>query len=760
MSTQVPYAEVEAYINQRAADFGVDPATARAFLFAENVGKDNVTLPEFLSTGTRSPRGALGPMQVMPNTYAGLVNQNYLQRGSSLEGGDWQHQTDAGLAAIAEMQKRAGNDPKLLAAHYNGGNLGLALAKAGKFDALTPETQRYLRNVETALGTTAAPAADASPSTPAASQGDVRKFETGVADPSRPAAGVGGATLRAGADAINGIVANYSPMVRDLITSITGSREEQAAAMRAQATEITNAGVAAAEKATADGMVREASVLLRERLLKQFDLGTKDTDGLIARTLTEQRALQDARRPLAAEIDARMNVGFFDDPLQWLVNQTVLPGIVNEHNANVRRENELTRQLTFAQNAVANQERIDVAADVDLLGKQTAAAVKAETAGANAKVAEVNAKVAALGAQTAMQIGTILQADATFQSVNLQRAMLLQARAEQGAAKAREAEELKAVNDRLRVIGDAIGAPGVNLQSLRGRGQKAIDEWQKRANTGKLGDNLAEALTFISDYGNLDRMAASGKAEQVKLIRETIAAVNNKVDLDLGTWATQHPGTKVPTREELRNMVLRNTENSWKQAVAVDMGLADKFNPYRIDHSTLVKDFKGSENNQVYLMVKGAIAQGVTLDDRRVLAAATDAVTSGQMDPRAVAAQLSEYYRMGVGRNNANRSFDLLGMEKQSTYLMKPKGAEIAVDLMDQTAVENMLVRSAAGNFNPMLLGLLGPAGSVAGAAYDVGKKYVDRKMKDTPLKMGGTSTGKVPASSGGYQIPDSGATP
>ncbi len=747
MSTDVPYSDVANYIIGRAGDFKVDPQTALAFLYAENVGP-NGELPVKLATTTKSPKGALGPMQVMPQTHEGLVRTNFLPKNSRLEGGSWQEQTDAGLAAIAEMQLRAGTDPATLAAHYNGGTMGLTLAKAGKFDMLTPETQRYLKNVSTYLGQGQQAGSSTGPAT-LASQGDVRRSETGVGAPNIPAGPAASVQARSGADAIASLMDNYKLVFGSLVENIVKSREDQAAAGQVAATEIRNAGTAAAAQAGADGAVVAAATEMRGRILDLFNLNTRNQDNLISQSLAEQLALQAKRKPLAKEIDDRMGVGFFDDPLQWLVNQTVLPGLVQQHNALARKENETFRTMTTAQGAANVQEHIDIAADVDTLAKQTAAIQKSKLAQAQAEAAKVDVQTAATRAQAALQIGHLFAQEASLEAVNLQRSAALQVQAERNAATEAQRREVAAAEAKLKNIGDSIGATGVSLQSLKGRGQKAVDAWQKRANTGRIGDSLEESVTFIREYGNLDVMASTGKAEQAKFIRDTITKAGATRDLELGSWATQRPGQKQPGREEWFSNVLERTQRSWDQARAVDMGLADKDNPYIVNHSTMAKNFKGDPNNIVYQMVRGALEQGITVDDKKVFGAVEDAVKAGTLDQRAAAAQLSEYYRYGVQRNNAALGFELLGMEKQSNYVLRPKDAEIGVDLTNQVALENFLTGKKASSDVLKYFGVMGPGPAAIVLGTELYNKKFKGSDKNQKLKLpsaGNSSSGSVSA--------------
>lgn len=115
-------------ISAEAARQGVDPKLALAIAFnGEGNGK-------FLDPSATSPKGAIGTMQLLPTTARGL-GVDPTNPADNIRGG---------VAYIAQLQKKYGNDPAKIAAAYNAGP-GAVDAAGGVPNF--PETQSYVGRV-------------------------------------------------------------------------------------------------------------------------------------------------------------------------------------------------------------------------------------------------------------------------------------------------------------------------------------------------------------------------------------------------------------------------------------------------------------------------------------------------------------------------------------------------------------------------------------------------------------------------------------
>lgn len=744
--------EVEDYIYERAAAFGIDPNTAVAILRSENSGAPGKDAHAILSTDTVSPRGALGPMQVMPSTRGELIKQKYLPADHDFK--SWQGQTDAGLAAISEIVKRnKTDDPLFIAAEYNGGpTVSRQFVKNNRNeDVLNPETANYIKKMKAILkmdGTQASP-----------SQADVRKSEPGGGTGSFSVAGnEGGTSLQAarGADAILNTLETSAADLKNLVTSLYTSRDEQAAALKQQGDAIARAGQARAEKAAVEGTIDAANVGLRQRIVDLWRMGTDSADSLVAESLARRTAIDAERKPLAAEIDARMSVGFFDDPLQWLVNQTVLPGQVSKHNALAREHNNVTRQVNIAQTEVANQEKIDVGATADMAAARADAIAKMELANAQEKVAGISAQVAGTRAQTALQVAQLGEAHSRIVISSTARIEDLQRKAAADVITKKERDELERINGGIKTLGESIGAPNASLTAItKLHGKAGQDAWVARVNTGKLGDNLHETLSFIETFGNLPNMAASGKAEQAASLKKMIDSVNAQAKLIRGGWSLdpKNAGQKAPDMNTAKKMAAERLEAQWAAEAVTDMGEVSATNPYAANHRTMALTF-ADKTNPVYQMVANALNDNIKITDRILFKAVEDAVKAGTLERRAAAVAITDYYKAATAHNNKAQAFTLLGLPAQQGYVVRAEDTELKVDLTNDTSVERFLTQQAASMKALKYAALLSPAAMgvvVAGEAYNMGQKYMDkRKRPSIP------SAGKQGDAAGtSAQIPD-----
>jgi hypothetical protein len=129
-----PGLDIPGSIREAATQYGVDPDFALRVAHTESQ----------MNPAARSPKGAIGVMQLMPDT----------ARGLGVDPHDTHQNILGGVRYLRQLQDRFGNDQDLIAAAYNAGPE--AVAKHGGVPPY-PETQDYVKKVSAG---TAPPSAD------------------------------------------------------------------------------------------------------------------------------------------------------------------------------------------------------------------------------------------------------------------------------------------------------------------------------------------------------------------------------------------------------------------------------------------------------------------------------------------------------------------------------------------------------------------------------------------------------------------------
>lgn len=122
--------EVEALIEKHSAQNGLDPNLVRAVITAESGGDPNSV----------SPKGAMGLMQLMPETARGYGVQDPFDPEQNIAGG---------TRMLAEKLKQYDGDLALALAAYNAGS-----GNVRKYGGVPPfrETQNYIQRIFSMLG--------------------------------------------------------------------------------------------------------------------------------------------------------------------------------------------------------------------------------------------------------------------------------------------------------------------------------------------------------------------------------------------------------------------------------------------------------------------------------------------------------------------------------------------------------------------------------------------------------------------------------
>lgn len=675
--------EITRYIVEQSSNYGVDPNHAQAIMLAENMGPGG-SIPAAIDTRKVSPKGASGIMQVMPATKNSLVEQGHLS-SEHTQSGNWKSSVNAGLAALKEIQgRRKTTDPRILAAEYNAGPKGGQMLLDGTPEKLPTETQDYLKKFSFA-------------------QGWLQGMDkgTGVARPTRTTQGfkatkdgvTEGMTVTSvqNMEAIEKLLRDNSVFVDQSVRTLTNSMEAEVGAHRVAAESASISGQQAGLAKQLEGTIDAAGAQARARILNILGLDTNKIDNIVVARTAEFQELDASRRRQAAVIDEKTSVGFFDNPLQYIINATQLPGMVDAHNATVRKQNDSLSTLETMQGIAEKQGRIDLAASADQL-----AAVG--VARGNAIVAEGNARAAKLKADAASGTARFTTTIAGLHEKRLDnelRVAVLRKQVESykegDTKKGKEAEDEAKLDADLRRIGNMVGAPNMSLSVLKRMSKKEQDEWLTRVSTNNIGNNLYEALTFLKP-GNLDNMTKSGSAALVESVRDLQQVAVQKARMDAAKIRAE--GGKVPSEQQLLEQVGRDLESEFF-ATSQDMLLASPYNPYKANHNVMATAWNGDPNNMLFKIVRNGVIKKIKYTDQQLFSTISKLVFDGDMHPTAAAQQMSDYYGAAINRNNGAYSYELLGLPKQTDYSVLPKEVKKSVDLTKPNEIENVLTTIA-----------------------------------------------------------------
>lgn len=696
--------DIYAAIDRIAPTMKVDPKVVKALLASENTADGSLAKRSTLRGDAVSPVGAQGLMQVMPATARGLQQAGILPA-------DWRHdplnldsQITAGIGAIKDMQMRVKdiNDPFELGAYYNGGTRGLKRYQAG--ESLAPETSQYLvkmRNAMNEQGTQLTPQQierSASRSVTAGPSGGGVSRSTSVGSTSYDPAAMQGFLQSAG------MVTDQ--LIPTALQRIAGSAEAVQLMGATFQQAIVDAGATAGAAAMSKAETAAADATRRAGILTAANLNPADANNRAAQALDalDTRSMQlEALRP---EIDRRMAVGFFDNPLEFLVNATRLPGMVQQYNSLVQVQQDELQGYKVAKDIAASQISVSEATEADKIleeGRRQAAseASKAQVALSQAQIS-LQSK-AATDALQAVQLGSTA-AEWDYKKMLLTRQSQLEREgytAREAAAKA-EADQLTAIN----LVIKAAGGDGITPERFKQLGTKERDQLMAAGSSKRFGDSLSDSIDFIK-YGSLDNMATRGNLATRTWVNSTLQAASDVVREQ--AVKAQAPGSinkSFNPEKEMRNNV-DAIGSQYVAAANVNMIGAKDSNPYKISYPDALK-LPGMETNVVASTLKKLGPNGTEpiwdkVDEQQVIKHLVKQAAFSK-DPglsvQKIANDVSQFYQAASKEQARITNYKLFGLATpDKVYAVQMpqllSGAK-TLDLGDRTTVENLITRQVA----------------------------------------------------------------
>jgi hypothetical protein len=696
-------------IDKQAAAFGVNPNIAKSIIVAENTGSGSTKVKTTYSGDAVSSAGAMGVGQVMPATAAGLQKAGFLPSTWKHDPENLGSQIQATLAAMAEKQQRM-NDPNDLgewASVYNGSSATHRAYKAGKTSQLPQETQQYIPKLRRAMMELTGQAGN----NPSA-------FTAGPSG----AGGTGPGTAVAGNSSRTSVRRNVQDpdmlnmFLSDAMGAVgTGGTFDQAElALDASTTARTKAALelesaigqkatAAGAAATADAAVLAAGQAKRAQILTSMNLDPAITGNEMQRALgvVNDTDMQLAR--LKPEIDARMAVGFFDNPLEWLVNQTRLPGMVSEYNGIVGVQKDAQQRYAGLAQIANTQQTLSGATEADLIARGGQA--KAELAAKDAVVdaTKVRFELAGNQARDAMQMAQL-----TGQKLNIEAGILAQTKQSvtESAGESERAKIARAEEENLSNINAILVAAGGNpIPSVAQFKQLPAAKKEmllSAATSGSFGKDFAESFGLVWNDGNREKMAKTGGAAVVHWVNGTVAKAGTMLEQERKNALAQG-NKKWDGKKELPNL-LNQQQQIYQVESATDMRTASEYNPFKLDYATAAKD-PALKGNSVAIWLQQYGPQGTTpmmqkVDEQFIIQKFAQSVSAGTMKAPQAAADISNFYKIATRNQMLLTKPQLFGLSTpEKTYPVKITGVGIGstnLDLGNQSQVENALTKKVA----------------------------------------------------------------
>jgi hypothetical protein len=492
---------------------------------------------------------------------------------------------------------------------------------------------------------------------------------------------------------------SFTGDVDKAMAEIAVAAADRKKAEEAQQTAIVDYATKAGEATTASVAVDAAAAARRKQILDHANMNPDVISSMINQAFASINETASQLEPLGSEIDARAAVGIFDNPLEYLVNQTRLPGMVGEYNAIAERQNRAVQAARDLQTLAGTQQQISASMDADKIAAMGVAKAAAEASAAQAKLAEVQQQAA--GA-TQRDIATKLamtgqKLDTSAQMVRLSKEFKQMSVADRERLENAEAMdlELERINNWLAMAGSNTQYNKVLWKSTPAQVRNRLLEY---AGTGKIGPTLFEAVTALQDVrGDLSKIANEGDAAATNWLRRSFAlAESKKADI---VRLTEAKGGKV-NMKELPQQAFDVVQQQYDSEV-MDMSKASDSNPRKIDYTFATTNYKLDGENRVVDWLKefgpaGKTPISETVSEAVILDKLANDIAAGNITVGDAASQVAEFYKMGVQVQAERTKYPIFGLEYVNKYVVKTPRMPKGVDLTNQAAVETVLAKETA----------------------------------------------------------------
>lgn len=676
----------------------------KAFAMAENSADGvNANFKNALSSAN-----AMGVMQVIPPTLAGLKKKGYLPANFSenLNASSLSDQLRAGVATIRELiDTRKTNNPLKLAAYYNGGNApGNYYAETGKTDRFSEETRGYLQKVKNAFEALGAQITD------------------GITPPTAGTVQPSAAFKNSPLDAARQAQAGYMELVPQLMDALFGANQQVQQSGQVQQQSITAAAEAAATAARTQAEITIGEQQVHSQIMNALGLDVRDPNSAISKELQAAAATRAQREQLRGKITELQSKSLFTDPIGYILAIPEIGQLVPQHNQLVDLENDANAQIARMQQIANNVKSLTPAKNADLLRAKAAADANQVLSQAQANAAQVSAQNAAGNAKLMLDQFTlkrnifsdILQMegrDAQLELANQNRQDRKERALDKAAADREKAEEkrretafVQGVNLFRRAI--AGNVPDYEIADIKTMPAELRTMWYDVVTRGSFGNSYAQAIPFINRFGNISNAAQTGNAAMMQLVRNVeMQARRLAPEIMAEVKKTTGFMGKVSDDDALQMAYDRLYQKTAGYAAkGFDKSMMSSSDvPYVPDYDAFLAANKDNTTNVVATILRDAKerARGGELrgrvTDGMIVSAVMAEVNAGKIAPAKAAEQLSSFYKTMTSNQYQSAGLKYLGLPPLVDYQIKPGSmGDRKVDLFNTAQVENYLTAEVA----------------------------------------------------------------
>lgn len=670
--------------------------TIRTLVRAENMGGGGVTF-----ANRRSPVGATGVMQVMPETIKGLKGTKHLAPDfpEDLTNAPLSHQVLAGIAATREMADRAKTtDWKTLAMHYNAG----PVVGSGKAP-MPEETKGYLL------------------------KGYKAREMMGIADtPLPPTAATVKPSAAFATSPLQSSEAAYGTMmalVPALEQALFGGNAAASNARNVQQVATLAAGEAAATTARTQAELTIEQNNFHLELLKSVGLDKSDPTSALNQELQREAATRRKRETLENDIVKMESLDFFSNPLEFLMAQPKLKAATAQYNQLANIENRSAAEISRMQTLATNLKNLTPSQSADLLRTKAEADAQLALKNAEFQAAQISERNAAGSAKMALDMFTLkkdlFQAalgmegkEFTQKFQAAQFDALLEDRADRSAArkltaeqKAREEEQAGALVTGINLYSRAITGNNVNLtkEDIKRMPANVRGAWYEVIMRGNYGNDYSQAVPFIKTFGNAAQAASTGNAALVQLVRNIETRVG---PLAIEIQNKARASGQLPPKEDMAIAM------AYSQLYANDAMLANKGankselranSPYSIDYNAVAIANAKNPATVVGQVLVDSKMRSPNMDinnvmgPRMLVESVKAKVLAGEIDPTKAAMEIANFYKTASDQQYESSGLKYLGLPRFQDFVITP-GAQggKTVDLFNPAQIENYLTSEVA----------------------------------------------------------------